>query len=214
MTFPNARTVLLHSGLLLIGLASVLYSQTDLQIGRLEGTVLPDFRRTHTFMSPDKRWILIAPPPSKPDQKRMLLVRRSGQKSDILIRRYERSIRVEWAPDSSAFFLNDESGSNVTDASIYWPGHTNSLELGDAILVQDTEAKAIPADHAYLQARRWIDSSTVLVEYCGHNSGVPAQRFDFLYRIAIGGPDHPFATVRRISRTLEPSSTSFPDCLP
>ncbi len=170
-------------------------------------------RRTIRIPSPNGRWILIASPVSlEHDSTLVIEERTSGRR--MLVRRYDRSMGVGWSPDSTALFLDDAFGSDEESAYIYWPAARKLLLLDKLILDQDPEAKNVDADHTYFQVRRWISSTSIIVEYCGHGSGSPARQFDFLYRGEIHGPNDPGVALRRISSRVVPVSFGVSECLP
>jgi len=161
--------------------------------------------------SPDGRWVLVASPLGLSNEKTLVLEDRETHKKSV-IKRYDRTIRIGWSPDGNAFFLNDELGSNIEEAYIYWPKESKPLELDSPILLKDSEAKRVPADHTYFRVLRWVTSKTMLVEYCGHNSGSSAQQFDFIYRISLMGLDSSSLRIDRVSREVNPSRLSAAEC--
>jgi hypothetical protein len=162
--------------------------------------------RTVRVPSPDGRWMLVASPFS-PDHGNTLTLedRRTGAKT--VVKRYDRSIGVGWSPDSRAFFLNDAYGSNVEDAYVYWPGAAEPWQLDDILLKNDAKARAIAADHTYFQVRRWLNAKTVLVEYCGHDSGgAIVGGFDLKYRVELGEQEAKVQPLPRAARSVSDCS--------
>jgi hypothetical protein len=134
--------------------------------------------------SPDRRWVLIVSPISEHAHALDLKDAGSGRETRVMV--YDRGLRVEWSPDSKAFYMNDAYGSNQEDAYVYWIDRRKAMLLSDLILNKDPEARKLGADHQYFHAYRWVDASTVEVEYCGHTTGALFVQFDFLYRVGLG----------------------------
>jgi hypothetical protein len=185
-------------------------AQSPSHTNRATGTELP-FERTVRIPSPNGRWALVASPLDLSDGRTLALEDRKTHRKSI-IKRYDRTLRIGWSPDGNAFFLNDEVGSNIEEAYIYWPKRTEPLELDGPILARDSEAKGIPADHTYFRVLRWVTSTTMLVEYCGHNSGSPTRHFDFVYRVSLTGSDRSSLIVDRVSREVSPLGSSATEC--
>lgn len=177
------------------------------------GTELPA-GKTLRLPSPNGKWSLLSPAPSsQADSEKTLFLENRVTHTRSVVARYNRAIRVGWNPEGKAFFLDDELGSNITDAYLFWPPRANPLLVDDLILAQDPEAKNLKADHGYFLIRNWANSATVIAEYCGHISEAPALQFDFLYRITLTSSKNPSVAVRRISRNVRPARPDSPDCL-
>jgi hypothetical protein len=164
-------------------------------------------------VSPNGHWLLTASPFRQSGDHTLTLSDRNTGKIEM-VRHYDRSIGVGWAPDSHAFFLNDAYGSNGESSFLYFPGETIPLQLDDLILQKDTKAKAIAADHTYFQVRRWLSANSLLVEYCGHKSDQPFGQFDLLYRITLDRDIRTNATVHRISKRVVSLPASTDECMP
>lgn len=134
----------------------------------------------------------------------------TGQRT--LVKHYDRGIDVGWSPDGHAFFLNDAYGSNVESAYIYPLGAPAPLLLDGLIYKADPKARNAPADHTYIHIHRWVSPSTVLAEYCGHNSMSPYRQFDFLYRVALTADDTQVLSIRRISMKTWPADPHQAEC--
>jgi hypothetical protein len=164
---------------------------------------LPPTGKAAVLRSPDKQWALIA----KPFPQHTVLLQKRATHKNALVLKYERAGKVGWSPDSRAFYFDDQAGSNVEDAYVYWIGASAPLELNSAILSSDKEAAAVQADHAYFHAQRWIDAGNLEVEYCGHGGSNPVVQFGFVYTVTLQGPGKPAATVMRTSALTRPSTS-------
>jgi hypothetical protein len=60
--------------------------------------------------SPNRKWTLVFECPNQ-RKERKLWIEQSASHSRKLVKEYERSLDVSWAPDSRLFFVNDASGS-------------------------------------------------------------------------------------------------------
>jgi hypothetical protein len=116
-----------------------------------------------------------------------------------------------WSPSSQAFFVNDHSASNVTEAALYSIGldgkqPLHKIDLTDTILRTDAMAKRFSGDHEYFYVRRWIDPQRALVQVCGHAPdttqrmrvcdntwAAPTVTFNFHYRAGLDGSVRPIA---------------------
>lgn len=164
-------------------------------------------RQTMTRIpSPDRHWTLISPAFCS-DCDRRLTLKDNHTRRQRTIKTFNRSLAVSWAPDSRAFFLNDELASDETDAYVYRPRTAKPLDLNRLILVHDPKAHRFLHEHTYFEARRWIDHQAVLVALCGHTSEAPAKQFSLTYRVDLQG------SVKRVSVSEnEVSDQSGPDC--
>jgi hypothetical protein len=173
-------------------------------------TQLPG-KRMIRVPSPDGHWVLISSP-LMPSGDGTLSIEESKTGQHTVVKHFERSLGVGWSPDSKAYFLNDQEGSNITEAYVYWPEKADPLRLDDLILKHDTEANAIRADHTYFRIRRWYNTQTLLVEYCGYSSESPTVQFDFFYRVYLTGSGHPEASIRRLSHKVGPIDLAINEC--
>lgn len=116
-----------------------------------------------------------------------------------------------WSPSSHAFFVNDHSASNVTEAALYSIGPDGKqplqkIDVTDRILRADAMAKRFSGDHEYFYVRRWIDPQRALVQVCGHAPdttkrirvcdntwGAPTVSFNFRYLVGLDGSVRPIA---------------------
>jgi hypothetical protein len=68
------------------------------------------------IQSPNGKWTLIFECPNYCSERK-LWVERISSRTRKLVKQYERSVDISWAPDSRWFFVNDNSSS--TDARCY-----------------------------------------------------------------------------------------------
>jgi hypothetical protein len=138
--------------------------------------------------------VLVASPFRKSGEHTLaLLDKKTGHST--LVKTYDRSLVVGWSPDSAAFFINDALGSSEEQSYLY-----------------SLASKKIPADHTYFRVRRWVNGSSVALEYCGHNSSDPAQQFDFLYIVNLSPTNKLPVKVRRTAANIGPLSIFKPEC--
>ena len=65
--------------------------------------------------SPNRRWTLIFECPDN-CRERKLWAEDSTSRARKLVKEYERSLAIAWAPDSERFFVNDDYGSNGSNS--------------------------------------------------------------------------------------------------
>jgi hypothetical protein len=150
---------------------------------------------TSRIPSPDRKWVLVFECPNNCSERK-LSVEDGRTRARRLIRTFERSLSVSWAPDSRLFFVNDASGSSATLSYLYDPVTLKMTNLAEWLVSKDPKAKEyLGAGHSYLEARRWINSHELLVTLEGHTDQPPRLEYTLKYRVNTDG------TVREISQT-------------
>ena len=140
--------------------------------------------------SPDGKWTLIFECPNDCSERK-LWIEENASHSRKLVKAYERSLVVSWAPDSRLFFVDDASGSTETRCYLYEPATLKETELAKVVLAGDPDAALfLNSGHSYLEAKRWINSRELLVVLEGHNDGSPPGSFTLRYRIDLSGKVH------------------------
>lgn len=96
------------------------------------------------------------------------------QKKKIAICTFDRNVDVLWAPDSSAFVVNDWVGSNVATPYFYRVDDLgNPVDIGskfvDAIADKRDKHSLSNAGCLYIFASRWISSRGLEIKAAGHN---------------------------------------------
>jgi hypothetical protein len=92
-------------------------------------------------------------------------------------RTHERKLLIElqrtgligWAPLGSAFFLNDDFGSNESSAYLYFPAENRNFDIGtllDQKFPQDLRFEE--NSHHYVDGIRWVGKDAILVKRHGH----------------------------------------------
>jgi hypothetical protein len=135
-----------------------------------------DFPFDQKTTSPDGRFALVnkgcetVPHTSKGatecDRKLWLVDQRT--KNRKLLLEIERNVRVGWAPQGSIFFLNDNLGSNVSEAYVYFPGAGPRLDLGKLIDEHAPQDRRFEGGHHYFRGVRWLNTQTLIVKRFGH----------------------------------------------
>ena len=128
-----------------------------------------------------------------------------------LVKEYERSLSISWAPDGRSFFVNDASGSTNTLCYVYDPSTLKETNLARLVVAAAPDAaRYLKAGHAYLEAKRWTSSRELFLALRGHFDGQPAPgalgAFDLEYRVDLDG------RVQEVSRHAfeEPEVSSGP----
>jgi len=150
---------------------------------------LPQGEVSH-IPSPDGKWILTFECPHECSQRK-LWIEDNGVHTRRLIKDYERSLSVSWAPDSRHFFVNDAWGSNGETCSVYEPATLNGIDMAEVILAKSADVKRfLHAGHSYVQATRWVDSHELIVVLFGHFDDPPLGGFTLRYRVELNGNVH------------------------
>jgi hypothetical protein len=140
--------------------------------------------------SPNKRWTLVFECPNDCRERNLWIEDSSHTRR--LVKKYERTLAIAWAPDSGRFFVNDDYGSNGSESSVIDPITLKSTDLGMVITDHDAEAKQfLGAGHSYVSAKRWLNGHVLIAVLFGHfdeapPSGVPAS-FTAEYRVDLTG---------------------------
>ncbi len=142
------------------------------------------------IISPDKRWILIFECPDECRERTLWIEDRSSARR--LVKKYDRSLAVEWAPDSKRFFVNDDFGSNGSTASVIEAATLRTTDVSQIITDHDPQAKQfLGAGHSYLRAKRWINDHALIVVLFGHFDEAPPNglppSFTVEYRVDLNG---------------------------
>lgn len=168
------------------------------QTGSTQSNVisLPQGRVSH-IPSPDGKWTLIFDCPNDCTERK-LWIEESLKHSRKLVKEYERSLDISWAPDSKQFFVNDNSGSTDGRCYVYEAASLKETDLAKLVLAGDPDAaQFLDAGHSYLRAKRWLNPHELLVVLTGHNDGSPPGAFTLRYRIDLRGK------VRKLSQHSE-----------
>jgi len=148
--------------------------------------------------SPNGKWTLIFECPNNCSERK-LWIEENMSHTRKLVKEYERSLSISWAPNSHFFFVDDASGSTETLCYVYEPTTLRETDVSKMILASDPNAgEFLHAGHSYLNAKRWINSHELLVVLDGHNDGSPPGGFTVRYRVDLSG------RVRKLSQHVEP----------
>lgn len=150
---------------------------------------------TTRIPSPNRKWVLVFECPNN-CKERKLWIEDGRTRPRRLVRTFERSLSVSWAPDSRLFFVADASGSTDTLSYLYDPVTLKMTNLAEWLVAQDGKAKRyLGTGHSYLEARRWINSHELLVTLEGHTDQPPRVEYTLKYRVNTDG------TVREIAQS-------------
>jgi hypothetical protein len=147
--------------------------------------------------SPNRKWTLLFECPNDCSERK-LWIEENASHTRKLVKEYDRSLSVSWAPDSRTFFVNDASGSTETLCYLYEPSTLKETDLAKVVLAGDPDAaQFLKAGHSYLEAKRWVNSHELFVILEGHNDGLPPGSFTLRYRVDLSG------NVRKLSQHSE-----------
>jgi hypothetical protein len=147
---------------------------------------LPQGETSH-LPSPDRKWTLIFECPNNCSERK-LWVEEASKHSRRLVKEYERSLDISWAPDSKLFFVNDNSGSTDARCYVYEVASLQETDVAKLVLAGDPKAQQfLDAGHSYLRAKRWLNTHELLVVLTGHNDGAPPGAFTLRYRVDLHG---------------------------
>lgn len=142
------------------------------------------------MVSPDKRWTLVFECPNDCQERNLWIEDNSHTRR--LVKKYDRSLAIAWAPSGKRFFVNDDFGSNGSESSVIDPVTLRDTDLGQIITNHDAQAKPLlNAGHSYIRAKRWVNDNVLIVVLFGHFDeapprGVPAA-FTTEYRVELNG---------------------------
>ncbi len=114
----------LMTGVLLIQLPSL---ATQTKSAHPPVVDLPRAAVTH-IPSPNGKWTLIFECPNDCSERK-LWIEENASHTRKLVKEYERSLSISWAPDSHLFFVNDASGSTETRCYVYDPTTLKETDL-------------------------------------------------------------------------------------
>lgn len=153
--------------------------------------------------SPNRKWTLVFECPDE-CKERKLWIEENASHSRKLVKEYERSLDVSWAPDSRLFFVNDASGSTETRCYIYEAGSLKETDLAQIVLARDpSAAQFLNSGHSYLEAKRWNNSHELLIILEGHNDGERPGAFTVVYDVGVTG------SVHKLSQHVEANAVWF-----
>jgi hypothetical protein len=147
--------------------------------------------------SPDGKWTLIFECPNDCSERKLWIEENTSHRRK-LVKEYDRSLSISWAPDSRLFFVNDASGSTETLCYVYEPATLKETDLAKVVVAGDPKAaQFLNVGHSYLSAKRWINSRELLVVLYGHSDEPPPRGFTLRYRVNLNG------NVRKLSQHSE-----------
>jgi hypothetical protein len=137
--------------------------------------------------SPNGKWTLIFECPNDCSERK-LWIQENASHTRKLVREYDRSLSISWAPDSRLFFVNDASGSTETLCYIYDLATLKETDLAKVVVAGDPKAgEYVGAGHSYLKAMRWINSRELIVVLYGHFDEPPPRGLTLRYRVNLNG---------------------------
>jgi hypothetical protein len=137
--------------------------------------------------SPNGKWTLIFECPNDCIERK-LWVEETSSRARKLVKEYERSLDISWAPDSRFFFVNDNSGSTDARCYVYEAASLKETDVAKVVVAGIPDAEQfLNSGHSYLRAKRWLNSHELLVVLTGHNDGLPPGAFTLQYRVDLSG---------------------------
>jgi hypothetical protein len=142
------------------------------------------------IVSPHKNWTLVFECPNNCEARILWIEGKPHARR--LVKKYERSLEIAWAPDSGRFFINDNFGSNGSESSVIDPITLKITDLGAIVAGHDAQAKQfLRAGHSYIRAKSWLNAHVLTVVLFGHFDeapphGVPVG-FTGGYRVDLNG---------------------------
>ena len=139
------------------------------------------------FPSPNGKWTVIFECPNDCSERK-LWVEETASRARKLVKEYERSLDISWAPDSRFFFVNDNSGSTDARCYVYEAASLKETDVAKVVVAGVPDAEQfLNSGHSYLRAKRWLNSHELLVVLTGHNDGLPPGAFTLRYRVDLSG---------------------------
>jgi hypothetical protein len=137
--------------------------------------------------SPDGRWALVFEC-GNDCSERILWIDENTPHTRRLVKKFERTLSVSWAPDGRFFFVDDWYGSNGADCFVLDPTTLKGIDIASLLASGDSNAtRFLKAGHSYLVAKRWIDSHQLFVALWGHFDDAPMRGFTLKNRVGLNG---------------------------
>ena len=137
--------------------------------------------------SPNGKWTLIFECPNDCSERK-LWVEETSSRARKLVKEYDRSLDISWAPGSRFFFVNDNSGSTDARCYVYEAASLKETDVAKVVVAGVPDAEQfLNSGHSYLRAKRWLNSHELLVVLTGHNDGLPPGAFTLRYRVDLSG---------------------------
>jgi hypothetical protein len=110
--------------------------------------------------SPDGKWTLIFECPRECSERKLWIVE-NGAEPRRLVKDYERSVSISWAPDSHHFFVNDAWGSNGESCYVYKAATLKRVEMADVLLSANADVKRYlnAGHHIFKHPIGWIPTN-------------------------------------------------------
>jgi hypothetical protein len=197
--------LLLAAALLALGVSSARAQKAAPNVVRFA----PD--RLLLLPSPDNHWTLANGCHGCP-AGRVLWLANNADHHRRLVRKYERTVQVRWSPDSSHFFLNDESTPDLTRAYVLDAVTLKATELEQLIAAADADAlRYLHAGRSYLAAQDWPAADDLLVTLSGRFVPPPGSSdvgyvFELRYRVKLDG-----AVIKIFAHEWDPDSVQPTD---
>lgn len=165
-------------------------AEAQVKTGSYGVVVLPQGPVTR-ILSPNRHWTLIFECPDYSKERKLWIVDNSSH-ARKLVKEYERSLAIAWAPDSERFFVNDDFGSNGSDSYVIDAASLKTIDLATVLVDNDVGAtQFLNAGHSYVRAKRWLSSHELLVVLFGHFDESPPRpiqgSFTIKYRVDVNG---------------------------
>lgn len=154
-------------------LAQVPYvAEAQIRPAHPEVVVLPKGKETR-IPSPNRQWSLIFECPDYSKMRKLWIVDNASH-ARRLVKDYERSLAIAWAPDGQRFFVDDDYGSNGSGSYVIDATTLKITDLAPIIANHVADStQFFNAGHSYLQAKEWIGSHELLVVLFGHFDETP-----------------------------------------
>jgi hypothetical protein len=137
--------------------------------------------------SPNGKWTLIFECPNDCSERK-LWFEETSSRARKLVKEYDRSLDISWAPDSRFFCVNDNSGSTDARCYVYEAASLKETDVAKVVVAGVPDAEQfLNSGHSYLRAKRWLNSHELLVVLTGHNDGLPPGAFTLRYRVDLSG---------------------------
>jgi len=142
--------------------------------------------------SPDSRWVLVFECPDSCNQRK-LWIEDTNSHTPKLVREYQRSLAVGWAPDSKRFFVEDDYDSTGSSTYVVDAATLRITDVNPIIANSDEIAtKMLNAGHSYVRTKGWLNSHVLVVILSGHFDEPPPRPFTCGYRVDLNGKAEKF----------------------
>jgi len=141
--------------------------------------------------SPDGRYLIANIDVERPDQVSYLGDSHALYLFDLKtvsmrkIHRYGRGVTVVWAPDSSALFINERTGSDSSNVFVFLVTGSRKIDVAQELKKKVPNRSILENHHVYVEGVEWAGGQVLKVRVHGYGDRDP-NGFELLYEYVVG----------------------------